>query len=352
MLFAILAISVPGLLFGIGERLTTHTMENLAIVTSQETFYRIAEGEPTALLVTYNDGLPRLEKPPLVSWLNLLAWSDLDPATAPPQQLVFRTRCVSIAMGVLMLAAIFLLARLLGDVRFAALATLTIASTFYFQRQARTASYDIHYVAWTTIAIALGFWAMNPLGVAPSCVRKAIGWGGCAIALCAAAMSKNPLPYVLALPTMITAIVMLSSRRASDALWLAAAALLSAVPVVAWYWHVFDTYPDLARRALGRELMQPRSSYQALWYYLGLFGLVVPWTLWLIGSLIEPFKIAGDAPERRRRVAMFALLWFACIFVGMSIPAAKQQRYILGILPSIALLLSIFMRQHEERAAR
>lgn len=348
-LLAILVVGVPGLLLGIDHRLTTHTMENLAIVTSQETFLRQAAGDHSAWLVTTNDGMPRLEKPPMATWLNLLAWRDLDPATTPPQQLIHRARCVTVMLGVMMLASIFLIGRMLGDIRFAALATISVASTFFFQRQVRTASYDIHYVAWTTAAVALGLWAMNPLGSRPTTLRRIAGWGGCAIALCAAAMSKNPLPYLLALPPLIAAILMLSQRRMADAALLSAATLLSAAPVVAWYWHVFETYPRLAERALGREITQPRSDYQPLWYYLGVFGLVVPWTLWLIGALIEPFRMPAGWS---RRVAMLALFWFGFILVGMSIPAAKQQRYVLGIVPAIGILLSCFIRRHDERAGR
>ena len=107
---------------------------------------------------------------------------------------------------------------MLGDWRFAALATFSVASTFLFQRQARTASYDIHYVAWTTVAVGLGIWAMNPLGPAPIIWRRLAGWGGCAIAFTAAVMSKNPLPYVLGVPPLIAMIVMLSQRRRVDAL--------------------------------------------------------------------------------------------------------------------------------------
>lgn len=348
---AILIATAPSLLPGIDVRLTTHTMENLAVVTSQETWLRLDAGEPDAWLVGSNDGEPRLEKPPMVTWLNLLAWSDLDPATTSPQALIHRARCVSIVMGMLLLAAVFLLASMLGDVRFAALATLVIASTIFFQRQARTASYDIHYVAWTALAVALGVWAIRPLHPDPSSIaRRVAGWGGCALALTAAAMSKNPLPYLLALPALIASVAMLSpsGRRRSDALWLTASALLSAAPVAAWYLHVFTAWPALAERALGREIRQPRAEYPPPYYYVGLLGLIVPWSIWMIGGLIEPFRMIDP---KRRRAGMLMVLWFGLIFVAMSIPAAKQQRYILGVLPSIGLLVAMFIRQHDERTA-
>jgi 4-amino-4-deoxy-L-arabinose transferase-like glycosyltransferase len=349
-LLAILIVCAPSLLLGIKVRLSTHTMENVALVTSQETWLRMAEGESKAWLVSMNDGVARLEKPPMLAWLSLLAWSDLDPATATPQQLTFRARCVTAALGLMMLAAIFWMGRTLGDLRMAALAALAVGSTLFFQRQSRTASYDIHFVAWTTLAVASGLWAMRPFGPPASLARRVIGWGLCAVALFAAVMSKNPLPYLLALPPLIAAIVMVGrpGGRRADSIGLIAAVLLSAAPVALWYWHVFEAYPDMAERALGREVRQPRAGdFQPIYYYLGLLGLVFPWTLWLIGGLIEPFKIADRS---RRRAALLAFIWFALVFVGFSIPAAKQQRYILTIMPAVGLLLSAFFREHDDRA--
>jgi len=345
----IIVACLPALMVGIGQRLSTHTMENVALVTSQETWLRVHHGESNAWLVSTNDGKPRLEKPPLLTWLNLLAWSDLDPATATPQQLTLRARCVSVSMGLLMLASVFWIGVTLADVRLAALAALAVGSTFFFQRQARTASYDIHYAAWTTLAVAAGLWAMRPFGPIPTTMRRVVGWGCCMVALTAAAMSKNPLPYLMAVPPLIAAIVKLSPAKRTDAFWLTAITLLSAVPVGAWYWHVFANYREVAEVALGREVVQPRAGdFQPVYYYLGLLGLVVPWTLWLVGGLIEPFKLERGS---RRRIAMFALFWFAFVFIVHSIPPAKQQRYILAIMPAVGLLIAMLFRQHAERAA-
>jgi 4-amino-4-deoxy-L-arabinose transferase-like glycosyltransferase len=334
VLLAILIVCAPSLLLGIDVRLSTHTMENVALVTSQETWLRMAGGESRAWLVSMNDGVARLEKPPMLAWLNLLAWSDLDPAIATPQQLTFRARCVTAALGLMMLAAIFWMGRMLGDLRLAALAALVVGSTLFFQRQSRTASYDMYFVAWTTLAVASGLWAMRPFGLPASPARRVIGWGLCAVAPLIAAIAMVGRP---------------GSRRA-DCIGLIAALLLSAAPVALWYWYVFEAYPEMAERALGREVRQPRAGdFQPVYYYLGLLGLVFPWTLWLIGGLIEPFKIADRS---RRRAAMLAFIWFALVFVGFSIPAAKQQRYILTIMPAVGLLISTFFREHDDRAAQ
>jgi len=350
-LFVVLAACLPALLVGVAQRLSTHTMENVALVTSQETWLRLHDGDSEAWLVSTNDGKPRLEKPPLLTWLNVLAWSDLDPGTATPQQLTHRARLVSAAMGLLMLVSTYWMGVTLAGARFGALAALMVGSTLFFQRQARTASYDIHFVAWETLAVAAGLWAMRPFGATPSMDRRLLGWTICGVGLCAAAMSKNPLPYFFVVPALIAAIVLTSPSRRNDSIWLAATVVLSFVPVAAWYGSVFTHYQEVAQSALGREVVQPRAGdFQPVYYYLGLLGLTVPWTLWLVGGVIEPFKMDQGSPARG--AAMFALFWFAFIFIVLTIPPAKQQRYILAIMPATGLLIAAFFRHHEERVAR
>ena len=63
-------------------------MENVALATSQETWFRVhgVSGEkrdPAAWLLPSFNGRPRIVKPPLVTWLHLLAFSGLDPQTTP-----------------------------------------------------------------------------------------------------------------------------------------------------------------------------------------------------------------------------------------------------------------------------
>ena len=66
-----------------------------------------------------------------------------------------------------------------------------------------------------------------------------------------------------------------------------------------------------------------------------MLGLVFPWTLWLIGGLAVPW-LDREQPREKRWMPW---LWFVVVFVVFSIPAAKQQRYILPIVAPAALLI-------------
>src|SRR4051812_41179269 len=71
------------------------SMERICMATSQETWIRQRTGEPNAWMTpTIAGGALRVRKPPLLVWLNMAAWSDLDPETASVVQLTFRARVV------------------------------------------------------------------------------------------------------------------------------------------------------------------------------------------------------------------------------------------------------------------
>lgn len=344
----LLGLCAPPLFMRTGVHLSTHTMENVAMVTSQETWLRWHAGETGAWMVTSNDGQPRVEKPPMLTWLDFLAWSDLTPGVATPMDLTHRARIVSALLALIMLASIFWLGNSLGDLSIASLAMLVAGSMIFFQRQGRSASYDIHFVAWGTLAVAAAFWAMKPLdsGAPPSRARQIAGWSIAGAAMACSLMSKNPLLFAIVLMPVLGAIVLLPHRRGSNLVGLGAAIVIALLPVIPWYWHVVVTYPR-AFAILKMEFQQPRTNPQVFYYYLGLFGLVVPWSAWLICGLIQPFT---HVEWQRRRRLLVPWLWFALIFLFFSIPAAKQQRYILPIIPAVALLCAQVLREYQSKA--
>lgn len=337
------------MLVRLGDRVSTHTMENVALVSSQETWLRLHQGDARARWMAFNDAIPRVEKPPLVVWLNMLAWSDLDSANHEPAVLVKRARYVSVAMGFLMIAAIFWMGAVLRSPQAAVIAALSAGSMFFLQRQAHTASYDIHFAAWAALAIAAGLWAINGTGQVPSKRTRVLGWALCAFAMAGSMMSKNPLTLAIVVPPLLMAIACAPSPRRAHALGLAFAAALALLPIGAWYAWVYLEYPD-AIAVWRRETTQPRpGDFQPIYYYLGLLALVAPWTLWLIAGLIYGVRASVRQDER---ASWFAFLWFAFLFILFSIPAAKQQRYILPIIPPAALLVALFWIQPQGSSHR
>mgnify|MGYP006266913827 CR=1 FL=1 len=354
-LCVILLACLPPLWSGLGELDTTHTMENLAVFSSQETWLRLhgwhdIEAEPGAWAMPSRNGEPRLRKPPGVVWANLLAWTGLAPgdAAATPDALLHRARLVSVGMGLLLIAGVYGVGRGLGDRTTAALAAVIAGTMILTQKQARYASYDIYMAAWLAVAV----------GVAP--LRRLLGeatrdawadalrWLAAGLALGVAWMCKGPLAvglFVLALAGIALAgRSVRGGRRGAVGLLIA----LTAACVVALPWYVWAEVNDDLLGAMFREAKHVQQRSSPPWFYAGLLGLVFPWTVWLIGGLFLPWLRLGGA---RRRQALAAWFWFALVLVAFSLASAKQQRYILPIVPAAAVLIAQLWRWHAELAS-
>ncbi len=79
LLLLILSASLAPMLVQLGLRGPRGWMESVVVLSSQETWLRQHAGESQAWLIPTKNGVPRIVKPPLVVWMNMLAWVDLDP---------------------------------------------------------------------------------------------------------------------------------------------------------------------------------------------------------------------------------------------------------------------------------
>lgn len=360
-LLAVVAVSLVPLWTRVGVRDVGRVMENVSMLSSQETWLRQhgmadapADGSATWLIPHYN-GRPRITKPPMLVWVNMLAWWDLDPATSTPQQVLARSRYLTAIMGALFCAAIFWIGCTLTDVRQGALAALVAASCWFFERQARTVAYDMHLVLWTTLAVAGAIWAMQPFKPAAPRWQQIIGWAFCGFMLGMGWMTKGPLALVLVIvPILTIGGLMLRDRDKrwwQSALGLTAAAVIAAAITLPWYQFVAQTYPQ-SLETWSREIQAERKEFQTPFYYFAFVGLIFPWSMWLIIGIIHPLlaplhheHIRKETRHRYHR--WVPLLWFLSIFILLSIPAAKQQRYALPLVAPAALLVAQVFMDHD-----
>jgi 4-amino-4-deoxy-L-arabinose transferase-like glycosyltransferase len=344
MLVLCLALCAPPLFVGLRHRPSTHTMEHIALLSSQETWIRQHAGEGRAWLMPTNNGIARIVKPPMLVWLNLAAWTDLKPGAATPEALLFRARLISIATGLAMIAGIFWLGRTLGDLRLAVLSALSAGAMLFLQRQMRTASYDIEFTAWATLAVAAGTWALAPLESALNRGRRLAGWLLAGLFMACSWMTKNPLALVLAAPPLLASVILLPRHGRRD--WTGLLIAMGACLLLVAPWHLYAIIAiDDALATLLREFKQPRGDdAQPPYYYFGVFGLVFPFCFLLIAGLYHPFDwawkdFAPPDPRTARRIRLVPFIWFLLIFAFFSVAEAKQQRYILPIIAPAALLI-------------
>lgn len=347
MLVISLLVCLLPLVIDLGAADTTRTMEKITLLTSRETWQTsVSEGIEAAMLPTWN-GRPRIAKPPLNVWMNMLAWSDLDPQTVNADTLVWRARIVGVIMALIALAATFWAGMSLGDVRVASLATMVTGTMLIFMRQGRIGSYDTHLLGWATLAVASGLWAMRPLKPTSRLGRRVLGWLFAGLALGAGTLCKDQIAVVVVVLPLLATIVLTRHRRIDNIIGLLFALGLGYLFYAPWFLFIQENVPD-AVELIGRNLRAGRREFQPPWYYLGLFGLVFPWTVWLIGALFQPFvRAAGE----RRRQLLIAWLWFVVLFVFFSIPGAKQQRYIVPLLPAAGLMVAQVWSWHAQQAS-
>jgi len=345
-LLLIAILSVLPLFIALGQRDATRVMENIVMASSQETWMRQCGGdhiqaEKNAWLIPSLNGHPRIFKPPLVVWLNLLSWSGLEPRHSSCEELVLRARLVAVMMGLLVLAAVWNMGvRFGGGRRAGVLAALAAATMWFFQREARTASYDIHLTAWATIAV----WCGIELIFTPRQLMKE--WSK--VLLCGffaglAWLSKGPVAIgVVFLPLSAIALAMgKQRRRALIGLFLAMA--VAALTVAPWFTYIMFRVPHAARLLFYEYYTAQLNQSQSWLYYIGFLGLILPWTLWLVAGLLWSIRAGAiHRQDAKARIMLIPLIWLGVLVIFFSLSGAKQQRYMLPAVPPAALLVGSF----------
>ena len=316
MLLLVLVICAVPMLIVVGRGDSKRTMENIAVLSAQETWLRQhgwqdIPADPDAWLMPTRNGNPRIVKPPLVIWLDMLAWSDLTPADSTAQQLIGRARVVSVGMGLLTVVGVYWIGLVLGDRKLAVMSALAAGTCVFLQRQSRIASYDIHMTGWATLAVASAIWAMRPFGPTPAMGRYLAGWALAGAALAGAYMSKGPLALLVGAAPVLCTIVVVKDNWRRHVTGLVGMLLVAALLTLPWYLYLWVEVRNTAA-ALLHEYKAERKEFQPPYYYFGLFGLVLPWSIWLLAGLTQPFMRASG--EHRRKL-MVAWVWFVFIFV-------------------------------------
>lgn len=343
-----LAVSVllllPPLLVNVGKPPPTRIMETLSFLSSQETWLRMHQGEPGAWQMPSLNGRPRIEKPPLLVWLNLLSWRGLTPDSAGVEPLVLRARFVGVALALLSVFGIFWAGMTLGGTRLATLAALFTGSSFFFIRQARYASYDTHIMGWATLAVAAGLWAIRADARQPA--RAILGWVFCVLALTAANLTKGPLGFALVVVPLAAAVAIFPERRRANAAGLTAATVAAVAAFLPWFIFASRAVSGAAE-VFGREYRYILQVLSNPFFYFSIVGLVFPWTLWLAGGLAAPFASRGIKKDRGY---WFAWAWLVLLLVLLSLSPVKNKRYVVPALPPAGLLAAYFWIQMERFA--
>ena len=321
-------------------------------------------GDPVALL------------PPLYYWVTAAAGipaGDVTPAAA---------RAGSALGGLLMLAAVFVLANAWRGPRAAFLSGLVLITSVKFWHQSIWSQVDLLVSGFITWAIS-AFWLAHE-----RFVRSRDGTGDPGgrpyiwplagfVFMALGTLTKGPL--AVAAPGCVFFILILVEKRWGFLRpgWILSGILLYAAITVPWYW--------LACRAGGDAFTQEMvfkhnlgmffdtwSHKQPFYYYhLNLPWMFFPWILFLPaacrGGVTPPLPLdtgtppSDSAPEPvgaglprpyDRDHRRFLWIWFLSLFVFFSLSEAKQHKYLLPAFPPLAILVGVWLASPAAAASR
>lgn len=333
---ALILLAAAGLTFFLG-------LGRGAIGDSDEAFYAEAAREMVEsgnwLTPYYNYEL-RFQKPILYYWLAATAFeaSGVSEAAA---------RVPSALSGLGLVLLTWLAARRWFGPGVGLLAGLIVATNFGYYFIARMALPDLPLAFFITLAT----WAAVESIEAGRAGRPARAWLVLAAASAAlAVLMKGPVG--VALPGLIALAVLVLARRgrapwwpwrASDLLLGVAAFVAIASP---WYLamarehglgylHHFFVGENLDRFATDRY-----NDPRPIWFYLPIvLGGLLPWSPFMAPWVRTAWRVA----KRQRPLApeeWWLILWAAVPLVFYSLSIGKQPRYVLPILPPLAVLLA------------
>jgi 4-amino-4-deoxy-L-arabinose transferase-like glycosyltransferase len=308
-----------------------------AITDTDEAFYAEAARE----MVESGDWItphfnyePRFQKPILYYWLTAGTY-----LTSGPTEWAARLWSALSGLGLVLVTAAC--ARRWYDDGVALLAGAIVATSFGYYSIGRMALPDLPLTFFMTAAIWTALVAMLD---APRARSRWIGLA--ALAVSAGFLTKGPVGLVI--PVLVVLPVVLLERRtlnlrAGDLVLALAIFVVVALP---WYGAMWTRHGPayLEGFFLGdnyERFATDRFNDPRAWWFYGpiLLGGLLPWTP-LAGAWLSPIWRFVTRRQDVATVELRLLLWGALPIVFYSISVGKQPRYILPVLPPLAILLA------------
>ena len=289
----------------------------------------LARGE---FAIPYFDGLPYLEKPPLLFWLTALSFHLFGfgetAARLAPALTSLAVVAAAVTLGWRTQRALSGL--IAGTIVATSLVAMVIGRTVYF---------DMLLTACLSWAILCAYFGVT---------KDKRGWMVAAAAsLALATLAKGFVALVLGGGTLFAFLI---ATRAPARQWRRlfdpVAILVYLAAILPWHvaaalergeWISFYLYNEHIGRFLGAR--EPRDYYTGpFWYYLPrLFGYLAPWTVVLPLLILRPRR-AADEPGDKLPVLLWC--WFGAALALFSAAGNKANYYMIVAVVPMALLIA------------
>lgn len=320
-----LAIAILLLVVGIGRMPLLDPDEGRFAAASVR---MIETGDP---IVPEFNGEPRLNKPPLLYWLQAAAFILLG-----VNETAARTPSLLAGIATVLLVAFWARRRLPAGS--AALAAIVLATMPLFFVCARIGITDMLLTLWITTALILWHETIGRPGRA---ARRPIAFAA-SLACGLAVLTKGPVGMIL--PAVVIGVTAAVTRRSGMISLRGMGTAVVGIVMVVGPWAialagrigVSGGFAILERESIER-LVSGIDHARPFYYMLVSFAVTfLPW------SVLAPMTVARATRHRGegRSHAIFLVVWFATVLVFFSIPAEKNDAYILPAAPPLALLIA------------
>jgi len=289
-------------------------------------------------------GKPRLMKPPLPYWMTALTAKALSHGEIPgPRVLALSVRLPAALLSGL---AVFLVT-LYGA--FAISRTVGVAAGLIFGFCAMLAQYgqlgycDLPLTCFCAIAIcASGRIVASPRPGLFSAIAFGIGLGG-------AILSKEHIPFMFLVPTLLVEIALRKTFNARKVLLYLVGVVIALAIAAPWYVALEKNQPGILAQMYKLRLSNSEETHlqddRWTYYFYKLAGYLLPWTTILIAAIplyfvsrsrLDPEQAPFTRVLAREQFRYFAFT-FVLGFIAFYAWPKQQEYYLLPLLPAFAL---------------
>jgi 4-amino-4-deoxy-L-arabinose transferase-like glycosyltransferase len=277
-------------------------------------------------VVTWFNGRPWFDKPPLVYWLEMISFRALGMSEA--------TARLPVALfGLAGLLAVYWIGRRLRSRRAGVLAALALMTSLLYLGSTRVVLMDVPFTVCFTLAMGALVAGLQEPQRARWPLLAGVGLG-------LAVLAKSPAACLLFVGVLvIVGIATRSPLRLRGLRW-GYAALVCVAVAAPWYAAMTIRFgPDFLHQFLGagnvgRFLQAEHARAATPLFYLPILLIgFLPWTAMLPGSLRTAWR------ERGRFGIL--IVWASLVFVFFTVSQSKLPGYILPMFPALALLVGI-----------
>jgi 4-amino-4-deoxy-L-arabinose transferase-like glycosyltransferase len=283
------------------------------------------------LLPTMN-GEPRLEKPPLPTWIAAGV------EHIAPGNLVVQRYAAGLSATLMVLFLYLLVTRLTRNRKVGLIASLILATSVNVILMGRTVTWDIYTHSFMLGAIYFLVVALEEQGAQ----WKYFLLSGFFIGL--SFLSKGPVSfYALLIPFLISYIIVYRTGISGKKWAIAGMVVVSLIVSFWWYGYTYFFHQDFAVEIAQKESSSWLDHNVRPWYYYWKFAAEAGiWALFWITAIIYFFINKQTIYQKEYK---FSFIWFLASLVLLSVVPEKKSRYLLPLLIPGAMLIGFYIYQ-------